>query len=492
MDDTDALRVLLIEDNPGDARLLKEYLRESEQAMDIRWERELESGLKALASDTQDVVVIDLGLPDSSGPDTVERCAEAAGSVPVVVLTGRQKLEVALSALEAGAVEYLQKGELTPSLASRTLRWAVERARMRKELRLLSKAVDQSTESILITGAIPVEDPGPRIVYVNEAFEAMTGYREADVLGKSLRILEGPETDPNRVDALYQSMARGETWQGETIHYRKDGTPYIVQWNVAPVKGADDEIEYWVSVQRDVTAVRQMWERLLDVQEEERRRIDQEIHDEMGGLLASIQMKVQAARLEAQEHELSTDALDDVSDLLNDLSVAARTIARQLHPRVLDTYGLSEAISNLTRKIEEQHDITVKMRNSLDSDDHLSSLVERTAYRVIQEAVLNVVRHAQVDTTQVFLKEMNQQLRIRVRDDGVGFDPAEREREDNYGLKGMIDRVERLDGTVEIETAPHEGTEIVVMIPVAPSSFPVQFSSPNANGSSRDQDARTL
>ena len=475
MADDPPLRVLLIEDNPGDARLLKEYLRQSEQAMEIHWERQLEAGVEALASAPHDVTVVDLGLPDSSGPETVRRCTAAAGSVPVVVLTGHQELEIAMSALEAGAVEYLQKDELTSSLAARTLRWAAERARMQKELRLLSKAVDQSTEAILITEATPVQNPGPSIVYVNEAFEALTGYREEEVLDQTLRLLEGPETDPKVMDSLLQAMERDEPWHGEAVHYRKDDTPYIVQWNMAPVASADGETEFWISVQRDVTPVRRMWERLLDVQEEERRRIDQEIHDEMGGLLTSIQMKAQMARVQAEKHGLSLDVLDEMSELLNDLSIAARTIARQLHPRVLDTYGLSEAVSNLVGTMEEQHDLTIEMHNAVKTEGDYSSLVERTAYRVIQEALLNVVRHAQVNTADVRLYETDRQLHIQVVDDGVGFDSTEKEDEENYGLKGITERVERLNGTVEINTAVNNGTTITATIPLTTSPFPSQF-----------------
>jgi signal transduction histidine kinase len=215
-----------------------------------------------------------------------------------------------------------------------------------------------------------------------------------------------------------------------------------------------------------------MWERLLDVQEEERRRIDQEIHDEMGGLLTSIQMKAQTAQFKAKNNGVSLHSLDELSELLNDLSVAARTIARQLHPRVLDTYGLSEAVSNLVNTIEEQHDLTIDVQNEVGSADDYSALVERTAYRVIQEALLNVVRHAQVDTATVRLRETDRHLLLHVIDDGVGFDPAEREEEDNYGLKGITDRVERLDGTVNIDTTVNEGTQITATIPLTTSSLP--------------------
>jgi len=510
------LSVLLIEDNPGDARLFEEYLEESSPAFDLRHELTLEAGLEALRGEKPDVLAVDLGLPDSEGAETVKVVTGAAPEVPIVVLTGQDDLEAALQAQEAGASEYIQKGELTPALAGRTLRWAAQRNRMQQKLRqrdawirsisenvagglfragptgrieyanralarmlgfddeaeligrdltefyanpvqrgrmlaeegaegvevefqgregarfigllsaeaafgaegtpmhydgvvtditeqknvqrelarkealtqgvldalaanvavldgdgtiievneqweqfgrdnegdpaaigegnnylnacgepsssdvapgdfvqedlqavidgekgffeheypchgpdekrwfllratplereeggavvahinvtervqavrqqrILSEAVEQAKESVLITEAEPLDEPGPRVEYVNAACEEMTGYSEEEIKGKTPRVLQGPETDREVLDSLRDALEAGEEWQGETVNYRKDGTPYRVQWNVAPVRGEDEDIEHWVSVQRDVTEKREREEKL--------------------------------------------------------------------------------------------------------------------------------------------------------------------------------------------------------------------------------------
>jgi PAS domain S-box-containing protein len=129
----------------------------------------------------------------------------------------------------------------------------LRREELHRDRRMLSKAINQAQEAVLITEARPLEDPGPRISYVNEAFEDMTGYTEEEVLGKTPRILQGPETDREVLDSLRAALEAGQTWEGETVNYRKDGTPYLVQWDISPVVGEDGDIERWVSVQRDVS-----------------------------------------------------------------------------------------------------------------------------------------------------------------------------------------------------------------------------------------------
>ncbi|PSQ88357.1 MAG: hypothetical protein BRD43_04660 [Bacteroidetes bacterium QS_4_64_154] len=129
----------------------------------------------------------------------------------------------------------------------------LRRRKQQREHRSLSKAVEQSNEAVLITEAEPLDDPGPRIVYANAAFEEMTGYDESDLLGRTPRILQGPETERATLNSLRVALEAGESWTGETVNYRKDGRPYLVQWALSPVQDHDGQIEHWVSVQRDVT-----------------------------------------------------------------------------------------------------------------------------------------------------------------------------------------------------------------------------------------------
>ena len=154
------------------------------------------------------------------------------------------------------------------------LGYRVRRQEREEQLRLMSRAVEDAAEAVVITEGAPLDADGPRIEYVNPAFEAMTGYTAEEVIGKTPRLLQGPETDRATLDAVRSHLERGQPLEATTtINYRKDGTPFWVEWNITPVRGEDGQIDHWVSVQRDVTEQRTR-ERTL---RETRKMLDQVI-----------------------------------------------------------------------------------------------------------------------------------------------------------------------------------------------------------------------
>lgn len=129
---------------------------------------------------------------------------------------------------------------------------------------VLAQAVHTSRASVLITDA-DLEEPGPTIVYANPAFEAMTGYRSADVVGRNPRFLQGPATDRSVLDRLRSDLEAGRGFEGEAVNYRDDGTPFVMSWRIAQVAGADGRATHYVAIQDDVTEdrMRTIQERLL-------------------------------------------------------------------------------------------------------------------------------------------------------------------------------------------------------------------------------------
>jgi PAS domain S-box-containing protein len=142
------------------------------------------------------------------------------------------------------------------------IRDITERKRDEESLRLLSSAVEQSKESITITDA-ELDLPGPKIIFVNPAFTQMTGYTAKEVIGKTPRILQGPRTDKDVLSRLRKNLEQGEVFAGEAINYRKDGTEFDLEWQIAPLRNANGKITHFVATQRDITERKRAERRLV-------------------------------------------------------------------------------------------------------------------------------------------------------------------------------------------------------------------------------------
>jgi len=164
-----------------------------------------------------------------------------------------------------------------------------ERKQRERRLHVLSEVVEQADDGVLVaalsenghpasedlaftngqsdvlsaTGESAADSETP-IVYTNRAFEEMTGYREEELLGRTVEVLKGPETDSSVIRAFEAPEGAEQSWEAETINYRKDGTPYVAHWSTTPVQAGEAEVEYRASIQRDVTERRKMEERLRE------------------------------------------------------------------------------------------------------------------------------------------------------------------------------------------------------------------------------------
>ena len=112
--------------------------------------------------------------------------------------------------------------------------------------------LEAMTESVLVT-TTDLDSPGPSIVYVNPAFETMTGWSKEEVIGKSPRILQGPKTDHKIFIDLRERLAQGQTWVGQTTNYRQDGSEFVMEWSIVPIRDRRDVIYRYLAVQRDIT-----------------------------------------------------------------------------------------------------------------------------------------------------------------------------------------------------------------------------------------------
>jgi two-component system cell cycle sensor histidine kinase/response regulator CckA len=249
---TRPITVLLVEDNPGDARLIVEMLKDVHaDTFDVIHADRIESALERLSHAAVDVVLLDLGLPDGQGLETFERVRRGAGSEPIIVISGLDDEQVALEAVRAGAQDYLVKGRIEGQLLARVIRYAIERKRGEAKLRWLTLAVEQSPVSVFIT------DPKGTIEYINSTFTQVTGYTPAEAIGQTSRILKSGLTPPAVYRALWHAILAGETWRGEIQNRRKSGELYWDSVVISPIRDAHGGIVRFLGVQEDITERKQ-------------------------------------------------------------------------------------------------------------------------------------------------------------------------------------------------------------------------------------------
>ncbi len=184
------------------------------------------------------------------------------GDTPLFLVSDQADSETLDAVLEAGGDDVW----LRPVAARNAQRYLAQHHAPRTigDLGLYQAALDNALESVVITDA-QLSKPGPRIVYVNQSFQKMTGYSYDEAIGKTPRMLQGINTDHDMLGRLRETLERGQRFEGETVNYRKDGQPYVVEWNITPLRNEDGVITHFASAQRDLTERKKLGQTLQQI-----------------------------------------------------------------------------------------------------------------------------------------------------------------------------------------------------------------------------------
>jgi signal transduction histidine kinase len=269
--------------------------------------------------------------------------------------------------------------------------------------------------------------------------------------------LEDGRLEQLSVEYRYLHPARGETW----IHHLSGVSRRDAAGRRVRTFGVLRDV---TEVKRAETALHDLSRRLIQAYEDERALLARELHDDLSQRLAVLAIDVGRAALAAPDGA-QADAMKAVREGLVRLSEDVHSLAYQLHPSVLEELGLAEALRTECERLGRQGrlDVSVKL-------DSVPNAVGRDAalclFRVAQEALNNVVRHAGARSATVDLRAMDGGLLLAVRDDGVGFDPASPGTGRSLGLASMRERVQLVNGTLDVESALGQGTAVVAWVPV--------------------------
>jgi signal transduction histidine kinase len=208
--------------------------------------------------------------------------------------------------------------------------------------------------------------------------------------------------------------------------------------------------------------------RLLEVQESERRSIAHELHDEAGQGLTALLAGLGLLERQTASSPAALAQIETLKTLTAGMMEELHRLAVHLRPVALDYLGLSAALQQLAESYAGDELAVDFVAHGLDEHERFTSGLEIAVYRLVQEALTNIVRHAQASRAGVLLERRHDTLIVIVEDNGVGFDPTTAAKPDRMGLFGLRERVELLGGRLEIESTPGAGATVIADIPLTP------------------------
>ncbi|HZE72851.1 MAG TPA: PAS domain S-box protein [Pyrinomonadaceae bacterium] len=313
------------------------------------------------------------------------------------------------------------------------------------------------------------------ITYISRSVEWASGVSASEIIGKPFTKFLHPDDVSRTVESFHRS-ARGESEPlefrildkaGQIRWLRKSSQPLFRDERFVGTRGLISDV---TDRKQAEEARKQLQRRLVTAQEDERRRLSRELHDHMGQSLAALMLGLKSLTDSGEFPSSGRDRLQQLQTLTSQLAQETHSLARDLRPSALDDLGLHTALSNYVEEWSERSGVQADFHSNGLIKERLPAHIETAVYRLVQEALTNVLKHAQATNVSVIVEYRGNRLRVIVEDDGCGFDaeammkaPAKERR---LGLLGMQERVALLGGLLDVESTPTVGTTVLANIMV--------------------------
>lgn len=369
-----------------------------------------------------------------------------------------------------------------------------EQKRQAEQIRLLQSVVVHTNDAVVITEAEPIDEPGPRVIYVNEAFSKITGYAAEEVLGKTPRILQGSKTSRTELDKVREAISQWQSITVEVINYRKDGSEFWVEFSLVPVADKTGFYTHWIAVQRDVTERRRNEEVRLALEREKELSLlktrffsmaSHEFRTPLSTALAAAQLLENSEAVWHDPDKRSRNlhriqnSVKNMVQLLDDILIINRAEAGKLefNPNWLDLERLfRQFLEEVQLSVSEQYNFNFICQ----SQDTQALIDERLMRSILSNLLSNAIKYSpNGGQIQITLSLNSENIIFEVTDQGIGITPEDQKqifepfhRGKNVrniagtGLGLIVTKkcVDLHDGIISLKSAVSQGTTITICL----------------------------
>jgi len=465
INDPKNLEILIVEDNPGDFVIIQDYLQEQHLNPDIQHAKTFEEAVAFLSGNIDfDIILLDLTLPGKSGHELLTDILNICNEVPVIVLTGFTDMEFSIQSISLGASDYLLKNELTPTYLHKSILYSLER---KKRIHQLKESDKRYSELFRL-------NPHPtwisdiktfRFIQVNKAAVDLYGYSEEEFQKMTLFDIRPKEEVPLLKKWLDSHIDEESYINGKFTHYTKSGKR--IDTEVQSIFISINDKKYRLAIITDVTEKNRMEDQItraiIKTQENERYEIGAELHDNICQILASTLITLGVLRKSI--NPCGMDLFKQCKEYITLATQEIRNLSHRLAPAFFNDSTLEEAFGVLLNNsnLENKYNITLYFDEAVEKA-HISRDLQLNLYRILQEQLRNILKYAHCKKIEVDLIVKNKKLKMRIADDGVGFDVNAAR--NGIGLSNLKRRVELFYGKLHIFSSPGNGCELVIDIPL--------------------------
>ncbi|MFE0507111.1 PAS domain S-box protein [Peribacillus butanolivorans] len=345
---------------------------------------------------------------------------------------------------------------------------------IRKEITEYKRVVEELKKSVnkLVdfqfaldaSSIVAITDQRGTIKFVNDQFCRISEFSKEELIGQNHRIINSGFHSREFFNDLWRTISSGKVWKGEIKNKTKGGNYYWVDTTIVPFLDEHNKPYQYLVIRYEVTKrkiaeeeIQKMTGKIIDVQEDERKRLSRELHDGIGQNLYSHLITINRLQTE-MSHPLLDQMRDEATEIIEEL----RHLSWELRPSVLDDLGLFPAIRSYLVRFSEHHHIKIHFDCYLNC--RLNTNKEITIYRVIQEALTNIRKYAQTEEATVTIREIADEIRVVIEDKGKGFDLEKVTR--GVGIFSMEERAKAAGGNLSLHSVEEKGTKVFLEIPL--------------------------